>query len=41
MAGDVKGGLLEFTYRNDVHDGSGELIHSLPFSQVVEIIPAS
>jgi hypothetical protein len=41
MAGDVKDGQLDLRYRIDVHDDSGELVHSLPFPDAVEIVPAS
>lgn len=38
MAGDVKSGRLDFHYRIDVHDESGELVHSLPFQDALEIV---
>ena len=37
MAGDVKNGRLDFHYRIDVHDESGVLVHSLPFSDALVI----
>jgi hypothetical protein len=38
MAGDVQSGVLDFHYRIDVHDESGELVHSLAFRDALEII---
>ena len=38
MAGDVQSGRLDFRYRIDVHDESGELVHSLPFREALEIL---
>jgi hypothetical protein len=38
MAADVKNGRLNFGYRIDVHDEAGELVHSLPFEEVLEIV---
>ncbi len=40
MAGDVHNGRLDLRYRIDVHDDSGELVHSLPFPDALEIVPA-
>lgn len=40
MAGDVKGGRLDLRYRVDVHDDDGGLVHSLLFTNALEIIPA-
>ena len=41
MAGDVIAGQLDLRYRIDVHDEAGELVHSLPFPDAVQIVPAS
>jgi hypothetical protein len=38
MAGDIKDGLLDLRYRIDVHEDAGELVHSLPFPQAVEVV---
>lgn len=38
MCGDVKNGQLDLRYRIDVHNGSGELVHCLPFAEAVDII---
>jgi hypothetical protein len=38
MAGDVKDGRLDLHYRIDVHDESGNLVHSLPFADALEIV---
>ena len=38
MAGDVRNGRLDFSYRIDVHDESGKLVHSLPFEEALEIV---
>jgi hypothetical protein len=40
MAGDVKNGRLQLKYRIDVHDERGEIVHTLAFTDAVEIIPA-
>lgn len=37
MADDVKKGHLDLYYRIDVHDEAGTLIHTLPFSDALEI----
>lgn len=39
-AGDVKSGRLDLRYRIDAHDEAGELVHTHPFADAVEIIPA-
>ena len=39
MAGDVKDGRLDLHYRIEVLKESGELVHTLPFSEAVEIVP--
>ena len=41
MAADVKSGRLDFSYRIDVHDESGSLVHSLPFQEALEIVGQS
>jgi hypothetical protein len=38
MAGDVQSGKLDLTYRIEVHDESGRLVHSLPFVDAVKIV---
>jgi hypothetical protein len=38
IAGDVKNGVLDFHYRIDVHDESGEMVHSLRFADALEIV---
>jgi hypothetical protein len=39
IAGDVRGGLVDFRYRIDAHDESGALIYSLPFKHAINVIP--
>ena len=39
MAGDVRAGQLDLRYRIDVHDENGAIVHSLAFSDAVEIVP--
>ena len=39
MAADVKSGRLDLHYRIDVHDEAGELVHTLPFEDAVEVVP--
>jgi len=41
MAGDVQDGRLDLHYRIDVHDEGGDLVHSLPFADALEIVGAS
>jgi hypothetical protein len=38
MAGDVKGGRLDLGYRIDVHDESGNVVHTQQFQDAVEIV---
>lgn len=38
MAADVKAGTLDLRYRIDVHDGDGEIVHSVAFADAVQII---
>ena len=40
MAGDLKGGCVDLRYHIDVHDESGARVHSSPFADAVQIIPA-
>lgn len=39
MAGDVRTGLLDLHYRIDVHAENGEVVHTLPFTDALEIAP--
>jgi hypothetical protein len=39
MAGDVKAGQLDFHYRIDVENESGELVHSIKFADALAIVP--
>ena len=39
IAGDVKNGRIDLHYRIEVVSESGELVHTLPFSEAVEVIP--
>jgi hypothetical protein len=38
MANDIHAGRLDLTIRIDVHDAGGNLVHSLPFGEAVEIV---
>jgi hypothetical protein len=38
IAGDVRGGKVDLHFRIDVHDELGEVVHTLPFADAVEII---
>ncbi len=38
MSEDVKSGRLDLHYRIDVHDESGELVHSLAFADALQIV---
>jgi hypothetical protein len=38
IAGDVRNGLIDLHYRIEVFDESGELVHTLPFSDAVELV---
>ena len=38
IAGDVKSGRLDLHCRIDVHDENGEIVHSLPFADAVEVV---
>jgi hypothetical protein len=39
MAHDLQSGRLDLTYRIDVHDEQGEMVHTLQFADAVEIVP--
>ena len=39
IAGDVKAGRIDLHYRIEVFSEDGELVHALPFSDAVEIVP--
>ena len=39
MTGDIREGVIDFRFRIDVEDESGEIIYSLPFKHAVNIIP--
>ena len=39
IAGDVKNGKIDLHYRIEVVTESGELEHTLPFSEAVQIVP--
>ena len=41
MAADVRQGRLELKYRIDVHAEDGEIVHTLPFADALEIASAS
>lgn len=41
IAGDVLNGRIDFKYRIDVEDEHHVIVHSLPFADAVEIIPAT
>jgi hypothetical protein len=40
MSHDVKNGRVELKCRIDVHNEEGEIVHSVPFTHAVEIVPA-
>jgi hypothetical protein len=40
MAGDVHQGLLKLNYRIEVRDEANSLVHSLPFTEAIVIVPA-
>lgn len=40
IAGDVMNGRIEFKYRIDVEDENGNVVHSVPFAEAIEIVPA-
>jgi hypothetical protein len=37
MAGDVKSGIRDFHYRMDVHDETGDMVHSLSFRDALKV----
>ena len=39
ITGDVRNGIIDFRYRIDAEDGTGESVYSLPFKHAVSIIP--
>lgn len=39
IAGDIKDGRIDLHYRIEVVSESGELVHTLPFSDAVEVVP--
>ena len=40
MAGDIRGGILDFRFRIDAENEHGEIVYSLPFEHALNIIPA-
>ncbi len=38
MAGDIRTGRLDLRFRIDVHDEAGEIVHSLPFGDALEVV---
>lgn len=40
ISADVRSGRLRLDYRIDVHDEEDALVHSLPFADALEIVPA-
>lgn len=38
IAADVRTGRIDLHYRIDVHAENGEIVHSLPFTEAVEIV---
>lgn len=40
MAGDIRGGIVDFRFRIDAEDEHGEIVYSLPFEHALSIIPA-
>src|SRR5206468_9416940 len=39
IAGDVRSGRIDLHFRIDVHDEAGEVVHTLPFADAVEVLP--
>ena len=37
IAGDVKRGVLDLSFRIDAEDASGAVVHSLPFTDAIEV----
>lgn len=40
MAHDLRSGRIELKFRIEVHNGEGEVVHTLAFADAVEIVPA-
>ena len=40
MAGDIREGIIDFRFRIDAEDESGEIVYSLPFKHALSIVPA-
>ena len=41
MAADIRGGILDFRFRIDAEDESGQIVYTLPFEHALNIIPAT
>lgn len=39
IAGDVRRGRIDLSFRIDAEDASGALVHSLPFADAVDVVP--
>jgi hypothetical protein len=39
MAGDIREGIIDFRFRIDAEDESGEIVYSLPFKHALSIVP--
>ena len=39
MAGDIRGGIIDFRYRIDAEDSNGNIVYTLPFKHALSIIP--
>jgi uncharacterized protein DUF6894 len=39
MAGDIRGGLVDFRFRIDAETKAGTIVYTLPFKHAVNIIP--
>jgi hypothetical protein len=39
MAGDIRGGVIDFRFRIDAQDSNGALVYTLPFKHALNIIP--
>lgn len=39
MTGDVREGVIDFRFRIDVENESGEIVYTLPFKHAINIIP--
>ena len=40
MAGDIRGGVLDFRFRIDAEDEHGQIVYTLPFEHALNIIHA-